>query len=86
MATIGSSEAKAHFSALLDMAKNGEQITIIRHGVPVAVLEPVGKAAGMSVAEAIDTITEIGKGKSLGGLSIGQLIDEGRPGALRFEP
>ncbi len=34
MKTVGSYEAKTHFSAFLNRVAKGEQITITRHGVP----------------------------------------------------
>ncbi|MBF0419399.1 MAG: type II toxin-antitoxin system prevent-host-death family antitoxin, partial [Magnetococcales bacterium] len=40
METIGAFAAKTHLSALLDRVVQGEQITITRHGVPVAVMLP----------------------------------------------
>lgn len=38
MATYGVAEAKNNFTHLLDRAESGEQITITRHGKPVAEL------------------------------------------------
>ena len=38
MATYGVAEAKNNFPHLLDRAESGEQITITRHGKPVAEL------------------------------------------------
>ncbi|MEP6888312.1 MAG: type II toxin-antitoxin system prevent-host-death family antitoxin [Nitrospirales bacterium] len=43
METIGTSEAETHLSALLDRVGNGETITITRHGIPAAMLVPVGE-------------------------------------------
>jgi prevent-host-death family protein len=78
MITISVSEAKTHFSALLDRAAKGERITITRRGMPVATLEPIAETPEMTVDEALAVIEEIGRGKSLGGLTIKQLIEEGR--------
>lgn len=36
-------EAKAKFSEALDIAENGEAITITRHGTPVAMLVPFAR-------------------------------------------
>lgn len=36
-------EAKAKFSEALDIAENGEAITITRHGTPVAMIVPFAK-------------------------------------------
>ena len=41
MAKVGAYEAKTHLPALLDQVAKGEQITITKHGVPVAQLVPV---------------------------------------------
>lgn len=43
METIGAFEAKTHLAALLDRVAKGEKITITRHGVPAAMLVPVGE-------------------------------------------
>jgi len=41
MNSVGSFEAKTHLSALLDRVERGEEVTITRHGRPVAKLVPV---------------------------------------------
>lgn len=78
MTTIGSFEAKTHLSELLDRASGGEEITITRHGKPVARLVAVDHASDDRVAQAFDRLKELRKGKSLGGLSWQALRDEGR--------
>ena len=40
MRSVGAFEAKTHLAALLDAVSAGEQITITRHGRPVARLVP----------------------------------------------
>ncbi|MCU0575044.1 MAG: type II toxin-antitoxin system prevent-host-death family antitoxin, partial [Syntrophobacteraceae bacterium] len=40
MKTVGAYDAKTHLSKLLELVGKGEKITITRHGVPVAVLQP----------------------------------------------
>ena len=42
METIGAFEAKTHLAALLERVSKGEKIAITRHGVPAAMLEPIG--------------------------------------------
>jgi prevent-host-death family protein len=42
METVGAFDAKTHLSALLDRVAKGESITITRHGVPAAMLVPIG--------------------------------------------
>jgi len=41
--TVGAFEAKTHFSALLERAERGEEITITRRGKAVAKIVPVKK-------------------------------------------
>lgn len=78
MDTIGAYEAKTHLPQLLLRVEKGERITITRHGVPVAVLGPVAPASGGSAEESIRSLLEFRKGKKLGGLSVKELIVEGR--------
>ena len=78
MITVGSYEAKTRLSALLDKVEQGEKVTITRHGVPVAVMEPVGAPDRAKVRQTIDKIRRHREGKSLGGITIRELIEEGR--------
>lgn len=78
MRTIGSYEAKTHLPRLLDEVSRGETITITKHGSPVAMLVPVSEAKRMSIGEAIDGLKEFRKGRTLGGLNIRELVEEGR--------
>jgi prevent-host-death family protein len=43
---IGAYEAKTHLSELLEKVEAGEEITITKHGAPVAKLVPVKKEGG----------------------------------------
>ncbi|MFN7552755.1 MAG: type II toxin-antitoxin system Phd/YefM family antitoxin [Pseudomonadota bacterium] len=80
MATVGAFEAKTKLSELLDMVERGEEVTITRHGEPVAKLVPVrGDAERARVEALIKEIKETRKGLTLGGgISIKELIEEGR--------
>ena len=78
MITVGSYEAKTHLPALLDKVAKGEKVTITRRGVPVATLEPVGARGKQDVKKVIEEIKENRKGKTTGGMSIRQMIEEGR--------
>ena len=40
METVGAYHAKTHLPKLIDRVQKGERITITKHGVPVAVLQP----------------------------------------------
>ena len=79
MTTVGSYEAKTHLPSLLVRVARGERITITKHGVPVALLvPPVEPAGSKSRAEAIEELRRFRKGRTLGGVSIRELIEEGR--------
>jgi prevent-host-death family protein len=79
MDTVGAFEAKTKFASLLKRVAGGESVTITRHGTPVARLVPVGPVADREKrAEAIRRIKELAKRNTLGGLSLKELIEEGR--------
>lgn len=77
MKQIGVYEAKTQLPRLLDEVERGESVTITRHGRPVARLIPVG-GRRRSVGEAIESLREFRKGNRLDGLTIRELIEEGR--------
>lgn len=79
MSQVGAYEAKTHLPRLLERVARGERITITRHGVPVAILIPVTSGVGPDTQEAVEELRRFRKGKSLGGISLRELIDEGRP-------
>jgi prevent-host-death family protein len=77
--TIGTSNAKAHFSALLARVAAGEEIAITRHGVPVACLVPARPIASAQTRhEAIRLMRQLASRNRLGGLRVKALIREGR--------
>ena len=78
MATeIGAYEAKTHLPALLERVARGEQITITKHGRPIARLVPV-EAIGLDRRrEAVERLRDFAKGRTLGE-PVKQLIEEGR--------
>ncbi len=78
MKTVGSYEAKTHLPRLLDEVAGGEEITITKHGVPVAVLVPPPGRGRRSTREVIEDLKEFRKGKTLGGLKVKDLVEEGR--------
>jgi len=78
MTTIGAYEAKTRFSELIRRVSRGEQILITHHGVPVAVLSPLEPASTQSPREVIAALKAFRAGRSLGDLSIRDLIAEGR--------
>ena len=77
--TVGAYEAKTHLSELLEKVEAGEEITITKHGAPVAKLVPVKKeASAQERTEAIERIQKRASGLSLRGLKVKDLISEGR--------
>ena len=77
MKEVGVYEAKTHLARLLEEVEAGESITITRHGKPVARLVPL-EGQRRSRSETIEAIKEFGKRHTLGGISIRDLINEGR--------
>jgi len=78
MKTVGAYEAKTHLPRLLDEVAKGERITITKHGHPVAVLIPPEAVGTRDVEAVIARFREFRKGNRLNGLTIRELIDEGR--------
>ena len=74
MAVIGIFEAKERLSELLERVERGEQITITKRGRPVALLVPPEQSA----EDLVEWFRRARQGVRLGGLSIRELIDEGR--------
>ena len=77
MTSVGSFEAKTHLPQLLERVSRGERITITKHGRPVAMLVPP-PAEKADVEETVRRLLEFGEGRSLGGLTIREMIEEGR--------
>jgi prevent-host-death family protein len=76
---VGAYEAKTHLSELLEKVEAGEEITITKHGAPVAKLVPVRKEASPEErAAAIRRIQKLASGLTLDGLRVKDLIGEGR--------
>ena len=78
MEMIGAYEAKTHLPKLLERVIKGERITITKHGVPVAVLQPPPSLQRMEPKKVIAELREFRKKHSLKGLSIRDMIEEGR--------
>jgi prevent-host-death family protein len=78
METVGAYEAKTHLPKLLERVSKGERITITKHGVPVAILQP---PESLRKAEPKQVIAELRKFRDkhrLNGFSIRDMIEEGR--------
>jgi prevent-host-death family protein len=79
MSIIGAYDAKTRFSELLEKVMGGEEITITRHGTPVARLIPIRPTASAeSRREAILAMRKLAGRNRLDGLQIKDLIAEGR--------
>lgn len=78
METVGAYEAKTHLPQLLERVAKGEKITITRHGIPVATLQPADAAKKIPVRETIDQLKKFRSSTSLDGLSLREMIEEGR--------
>lgn len=78
METVGAYEAKTHLTQLLERVTKGEKITITKHGVPVAVLQPADSTKKTPVRDVIDQLKRFRRGHRLEGLSIRDMIEERR--------
>lgn len=79
METIGAFEAKTHLASLLDRVAKGERITITRHGVPAAMLIPIGPAVPrLSHHEVVEEMRELRKRVKPGKMSVREMISQGR--------
>jgi len=78
MHRVGAFEAKTHLSKLLERVAKGERITIEKHGVPVAVLQPPDSQGKMPVSDAIEALQTFSAQHTLGKMTILELIEEGR--------
>ncbi len=78
MPEIGAFEAKTHLPKLLKRVQMGERFVITRHSHPVAELIPFRKRDTVRIRAAIHGLKEFQRTHSLGGLSVRQMIEEGR--------
>ncbi len=78
MRRVGSYEAKTHLPRLLDEVAKGESIEITKRGIPVAVLTPIAPGRRVGVDEAIEGLRAFQKQHPLDGVTLRDLIDDGR--------
>lgn len=78
MERIGAYEAKTNLGKLLERVRKGERITITKHGVPVAVLQPPDPENNSDTKAVIAAIKQFRTHNQLEGLSIKEMIAEGR--------
>lgn len=78
MIEVSSYEAKTHLAELLKKVTKGEKVLITKHHVPVAMVVPVPSQRKRSVKDTVEAIKQFRKGNRLKGLSIKDMIEEGR--------
>jgi prevent-host-death family protein len=78
MSSVGIYEAKTHFSELIARVAAGETIEITRHGKAVAWLAPASGAGANAAGSLEEEFVAFAAGHTLGGLTLRELIDEGR--------
>ena len=78
MIVVGTLEAKTRLASLLDLVAKGEQVTITKHGTPVARLVPVSSGGSERAREAIARLKTFHKDQTLDSLKGKDLISEGR--------
>lgn len=80
MREMGAFEVRNKFGQLLDQVKHGEEIVITRRGKAVVKLVPAEPGFDRDKARrAVAGILAASNGITLGGLTIKDLINEGRP-------
>lgn len=77
MESVGAYEAKTHLPRLLDEVAAGRSVVITKRGVPVARLVPATRQA-LRPSEVIAALRRARGGVTLGGLTLADLISEGR--------
>ncbi len=79
MHTVGVFEAKNHLTALLDEVEGGGEVIITRRGKPIARLTPMEHGFNRAKARtAAEGLRAASKGQALGGITLKELISEGR--------
>ena len=78
MTKVGAYEAKTHLPKLLERVLKGERITITKHGIPIAVLQSPDPEKAVDTKSVIAEIRQLRNKHNLGGLSIRDMIEEGR--------
>lgn len=78
MEHVGVYDAKTRLPSLLEKVRKGQQVTITKHGVPIALIVPYRVSASPSIDETIAKIKKLRKGVSLGGQTVRQAMEKGR--------
>ncbi len=78
MKTVGVYEVKTHLSKLLNAVCKGQKYTITKHGVPIAIISPIGALSSDDVQETVSALKAFKKRKKPFDMSIRDMIEEGR--------
>ena len=79
MKTVGTFKAKTHRSELLDRLSRGETITITRHGIPAAMLVPIGRTGKkLTHKEIVEGMRALRKRIKPDRVSVRETVKEGR--------
>ena len=77
--TLSVGEAKRNFSEIMRRAGAGERFTVTNHGRAIAQIGPLSASLHLERQEAIELMKKERKGRTLGGLSVKERVNEGRP-------
>ena len=78
MSEVGAFEAKTNLSQLLKRVEAGERFVITKHSRPVAELIPFRPRDAEKIRAAIDSLKAFQETHTLAGLSVRQMIKDGR--------
>ena len=78
METVGAYEARTHLPKLLERVLKGEQFTITKHSIPVAVLGPALSEISADTKSVIAELRKFRSEHSLGRFTIRRMIEDGR--------
>jgi len=70
MHTIAATDAKAHFSEILDRVDRGEEFVVTRHGRQAAYLGPRGRSSRSQAQDAVTSLLAWREAASAGGSAL----------------
>ena len=79
METVGITRAKMYFAKLLERVSRGEMFTLTKHGVPMALLVPIGSPRKkLAHGEIVQGMRSLRKKIKTNKMNVRQMIEEGR--------
>jgi len=78
MKQIGAYDAKTKLASLLEEVSRGQEFTITKHGVPIALLIPVRGKISRKPKDVIREILELRRGREASSKEIKRWVAEGR--------